>query len=567
MLPNTNQAPQVPPPTQEELDAAGGIYDKLKLLSPEKYLDLSERELSIIFSKVTKPYCCYNTTYKRWMFYNGRTWTVDASGVKIRQVTNKFAYEFLRYAKDVTNDYEDPFYQVAYDLGNASTRNSLIKDSIDKNTASDEDMDKDIYLINLQNGTYDLRNMVLRPHSYKDMLTKIANAEYSPGAQSNILDNFMNSTFSGDQDLIQYIYRVLGLCLSGEISPEAFWIFLGETTRNGKSTLMNTFAYMLGGTSGYALNCDISSLAKKKYYNGSSPSSDIARLKGARFVVASEPPRDFSLDEAKVKALTGGDRITARMLRSNDIEYTPTFKIFIGTNHRPSISDDSILRSNRIRIVPFLKHFSEDEQNKNLKEQLKMPEVLNALFINALGGWSQYKKNGLSEPQIVKEATAEYQTSGQVFDLFFDSTFERCEGNKITLAEFYPLYVAWCTENDFVIADKHDINSFMRAKGIYASSATINGKTHRNVLVNYRYKTVEPSTPPNNAVSTTPVPFNDDYNNCGMGDVFDSLMGNFGFDSPESTYQPYVNTQKNDPQITPNDFENRSLTGPDHVPF
>lgn len=565
MLPNTNQAPQVPPPTQEELDAAGGIYDKLKLLSPEKYMELSERELSIIFSKVTKPFCCYNTTYKRWMFYNGKYWIMDTSGVKIRQVTNQFAYEFLRYAIDVAK-IGDPFWLIANNLGNASTRNSLIKDSIDKNAVSDEEMDKDIYLINLQNGTYDLRKMELRKHSYKDMITKIANVEYSPGAQNNILDDFMNSTFSGNQDLIQYIYRVFGLCLSGEISPEAFWIFLGETTRNGKSTLMNTFAYMLGGTTGYAMNCDISSLAKKKYYNGSSPSSDIARLKGARFVVASEPPRDFSLDEAKVKALTGGDRITARMLRANDIEYTPTFKIFIGTNHRPSISDDSILRSNRIRIVPFLKHFNEDEQNKNLKEQLKSSEVLNALFINVLEGWSQYKTIGLAEPQIVREATAEYQTSGQVFDLFFDSTFERCEGNKITLSEFYPKYVEWCTENDFVIADKHDINSFMRAKGVYASSATVNGSTHRNVLVNYKYKSATPSTLSNNAVQNPPSASNNSDSNPNR-DMIDTFMYDFGFGFPESSYQTPVNTQKNDPQITPNDFENRSLTGPDHAPF
>ena len=531
----TNQPTQAPPPTQEELDAAGGIYDKLKLLCPERYMDLSDRELSIIFSKVIKPFCCYNTDYKRWMFYNGKYWEIDSSGVKIRQVTNQFAYEFLRYAKSVCSSREEPVFKIADELGEASKRSSLIKDSIDKNVVSEKDIDNNIYLINLQNGTYDLNKMELRKHSYKDLITKIANVEYIPGAQSDILDDFMNSIFSENQELIQYIYRVLGLCLSGEISPEAFWIFLGETTRNGKSTLLNTFAYMLGGPSGYAMNCDISSLAKKKYYNGSSPSSDIARLKGARFVVASEPPRDFCLDEAKIKALTGGDKITARMLRANDIEYTPTFKIFIGTNHRPSISDDSILRSNRIRIVPFLKHFSEDEQIKNLKEVLKMPEVLNALFANALKGWSQYKHIGLAEPQIVKDATAEYQTSGQVFDMFFDSTFERCEGNKISLAEFYPLYVEWCTENDFVIADKHDINEFMRAKGVYVSSATINGKTHRNVLANYNYKT--PVLSSQNAGDATSIK-----------------------SSP-------VDSQKNNPQSDLTGFENRSFETHLFAPF
>lgn len=559
MLSNHNHSS---PPTQDQLDKVGDTYKKLQLLQPEKYTDFSDSTLSTLFSKITKPYCVYNTDYKRWMYYNGKHWEYDQSGVRIRQVVRKFARDFLRYALDVTNSEEDPFYKLALSLGEASTRKMIMNDAIDNNIISEEDLDNDIYLINLQNGTYDLQSMTLLPHSYKDYLTRITNAEYIPTAQSQALDKFMNTIFSNDQELIAYAYRVLGLCLSGEIAPEAFWLLLGETTRNGKSTLLSTFSYMLGGTSGYALTCDISSLAKRKYYNGSSPSSDIARLKGARFVVASEPPKDFQFDEAKIKSLTGGDRITARMLRANEVEYQPQFKIFIATNHRPAIADDSILKSNRLRIIPFKKHFSEDEQIKGLKEHLKTPDILNALLVKCLSGWSEYQANGLDEPQIVKEAVAEYKTSGQVFDLFFESTFEKCDGCLISLTEFYPLYVDFCTENDFVIVSKHEINNFMRAKGVFKASGTINGVTHRNVLANYKYK--EKTTPSNKNNNTISTENKNELQNQIPESNPNSPFGCSAFDFIEQSNEAKI---KSDPQPTPNEIENRSEKEPLKCPF
>jgi putative DNA primase/helicase len=246
---------------------------------------------------------------------------------------------------------------------------------------------------------------------------------------------------------------------------------------------------MLGGTAGYAKSCDISTLAKKKNSNGSGPSSDICRLKGSRFVIASEPSADFELDEAKVKSLTGNDKITARMLYSNDIEFVATFKIFIATNHKPNIADDSIIDSNRLKVIPFNRHFTPDEQKKNLKERLCFPDVLSALFNKCLQGWSQFNQNGLAEPQAVKNATASYQTSGQILQVYLDTELIQEAGATITLAIYYSTYVAWCVENGFIPMSREKVNNYVRTKGMFKSSATINGKTMRNILIGYRFKT------------------------------------------------------------------------------
>ena len=263
----------------------------------------------------------------------------------------------------------------------------------------------------------------------------------------------------------------------------------------GKSTLLNTVSYMLGGSDGYAKNCDISTLAKKKSSNGSAPSSDICRLKGSRFVVASEPSADFELDEAKVKSFTGNDKITARMLYANDIEFLPTFKIFIATNHKPNISDDSVIDSNRLKVIPFNRHFTPDEQKKNLKERLCAPDVQSALFNKCVQGWMQFMQNGLVEPQAIINATASYQTSGQILQIFFDSELVQESGAIVPLRMYYPLYAAWCTENGFMPMSREKINHYVRSKNWFKGQSTYNGKTERNILIGYRLKTEKDIVP------------------------------------------------------------------------
>ena len=250
----------------------------------------------------------------------------------------------------------------------------------------------------------------------------------------------MNDIFCGDTELIRYVYRALGYSLSGINNQECLFIFLGETTRNGKSTLLNTFAYLLGEGNGYSRNADVASLGQRKTANGSAPSSDIARLRGARFVVASEPKADFVFDEGRIKTFTGNDTITARMLYQNDVEFKPTFKIFIGTNNRPNVNDDSILESFRLRVIPFSRHFSAEEQNKFLKEQLKEQSALDAFFMRCVQGFNEFMRIGLAEPDVVLEATAAYQTQGQVFQIFLDNQMIVDAAATTPLAIFYPFY-------------------------------------------------------------------------------------------------------------------------------
>lgn len=482
-------------PTQQDLDSCDTMYDKFLLKRPEICYELNERDFSRLFSEVVRPYLRYNVTLQKWMFYNGKYWEVDSSQVHVQHAMKEFSYELLKYALNIVGMQNEEFTEYVKDLGGASKRKTLIKDAIDVNYISDNMFDQNPFLFNCINGTFNLQTMQLQPFNPDDYLTKISNVYYDAAATSQILDNFMNEIFCNDQNLIDYMYQVLGYSLSGINNQECFWVLLGETTRNGKSTLLNTVSYMMGGSDGYAKNCDISTLAKKKSSNGSAPSSDICRLKGSRFVVASEPSADFELDEAKVKSFTGNDKITARMLYANDIEFLPTFKIFIATNHKPNISDDSVIDSNRLKVIPFNRHFTPDEQKKNLKERLCAPDVQSALFNKCVQGWIQFKQNGLVEPQAVINATASYQTSGQILQVFLDSEMVQEAGAITPLSAYYQTYVAWCTENGFMPMSREKVNHYARSKNLFKASATVQGKTMRNILVGYRLKTEKDTTP------------------------------------------------------------------------
>lgn len=478
------------------VDACNTMEEKMLLIKPEQNFELNERDYAHLFAMVIHSYLRPNVSSKWWKYYDGTRWIDDEGNVKLKQAMKHFSIELYKYACNNVAPSDEEYFEFVMDMSARNKRNSLIKDAADVYPVSNDDFDTNPYLFNCQNCTIDLRTMQYHQHTPNDMITQIANVMFNPNAQSQLLNDFFQKIFCHDQTLIDYVSTVLGYSLSGLTNEECLFIFLGETTRNGKSTLLNLFSYMLGNGKGYAVNVDVATFAQKKFMNGSSPTSDIARLRGSRFAVASEPPQDFIMDESKLKAFTGRDTITARKLRESEQEFIPTFKIFIGTNHRPEIKDDSLIESNRLRVIPFNHHFTVEEQDKNLKEKLSQPNELSALLNFCLNGFRKYMQCGLVEPPAVLTAISEYQTQGQILQTFFDTVLFPAPGEGVPLPRFYPQYVKWCNDNAFTPMQKHEVNKCLRAKGIYKASGTYNGKTERNILVGYSLtkKDTEPPT-------------------------------------------------------------------------
>ncbi len=476
----------------KQIDGLKSISEKLSFLKPEINYQFNDRDYSRLFSEVVHSNLRYNVSLEKWMYYNGKYWEQDFGSTNTKRAMKEFSKALQFYSNSLDPTVYKEFIDFIAELGMAIRRNTLIKDSYDEFTVTADDFDRNPYLFNCGNGTIDLVTMTLYAHNPDDMITKYSPVIYDPNAKSNLLDNFMSQICCGDTDLVTYLYRMLGYSLSGLTKEECCFILLGESSRNGKSTLLSTFSTLLGDTdeSGYVRDIDIQTLAQKKYLNGSAPSPDVAKLKDTRFVICSEPPEDFIMNEALLKSMTGRDKITARLLYKNEISFEPTFKIAMATNHRPYIQDDSVLESHRLRVIPFNYHFSQDEQDKDLKDKLKTPEVQSAFLFNCLNGYIDYKKHGLNEPKAVIDATARYQTATQILEMFMHDCLTKSSDGRIKLSDFYNSYSDWCEAKNILPQPKRKVASTLRSRGLVLSTATINGKTVRNVVCGYIFCTV-----------------------------------------------------------------------------
>lgn len=208
------------------------------------------------------------------------------------------------------------------------------------------DFDRNPWLLNVTNGTLDLRTLTLRPHRREDLLTRLAPVAWDPTAEAPTWRAFLERVLP-DPEVRGYVQRSSGYGLTGDTTEQVFdfWYGMGA---NGKSTAIETRRAAMGD---YACSTPFDTFLVRQ---GDGPRNDIAALKGARFVTASEPPSGARLDEGVMKQLTGEDEVTARFLHKEFFSYSPQFKVVLVANNKPRIrgTDDGMWRRVRLRAMP-----------------------------------------------------------------------------------------------------------------------------------------------------------------------------------------------------------------------
>ena len=370
-------------------------------------------------------------------------------------------------------------------LGQLRFRETMVKDSRDIHFVTQSDFDKNLDLFNCQNGTLNLKTFDFTPHNSDDLLSKISNVIYEPSAKSEEWEKFINEVMQGDTDKTEYLQKILGYSLTADTNLETCFILYGATTRNGKSTLIETMLYMLGNTAGYGMSMRPETLAQKQNKDSRQASGDIARLDGCRFLNASEPPKRMIFDVGLLKNLLGRDSITARHLHEREFEFIPRFKLFINTNFLPLITDDTLFTSGRINVITFDRHFEPHEQDKNLKNKLIKAENLSGILNWCIEGLKLYYKDGAKPPQAVTTATDEYRTNSDKIGNFIAECLEQQADTNTKALDVYIKYKEWCSNNGFGVENKGNFFDELRGKNIFAPSGTINGVTVRNVIKDY----------------------------------------------------------------------------------
>lgn len=398
-----------------------------------------------LFADWYKDKARYVPERKRWYIYNGKVWEPDSGNLRAMELCKDLADALAVYALSIQDEKQRIAYQAHVGKWQRRTnRETILKDAASVHPVSMTEFDQDPYLLNCKNGTLDLRTRDFRPHSPGDLLATSSGVEYDPGARSGLWERFINDIMQGDQDAAAYLQKAMGYGLTGDTSEECFFTLYGATTRNGKGTLMETYMALVDG---YGRSARPETIAQKDKANSSAPTEDIARLAGARVVNISEPGKQMVLSASLVKTLTGRDTINARFLNENSFEFVPQFKLFINTNHLPKVTDPTVFDSGRVKVVPFNRHFSEEEQDKGLKRKLRKAENLSGILNWCLDGLWMMRETGLDAPTAVREATAQYRRDSDKIARFVDEMMEPDPHGEIRTEEAYQAYQSWCEHN------------------------------------------------------------------------------------------------------------------------
>ncbi len=325
-----------------------------------------------------------------------------------------------------------------------SESNSHIKAMVELATteadivARPEDFDRDPWLLNCPNGTLNLETGKLREHRRTDLITKLTHVHYDPAAEAPLWEGFLERIMGRNKGLIGFLRRFSGYSSTGDTREQCLSIFYG-TGSNGKTTFLETIAVVLGG---YASHTPASTFLA---HRGDRIPNDIARLQGARLVIATETEQRRNLNEALIKQLTGSDGITARFLHREFFEFKPQFKAILGTNHKPIIKGQDHAIWRRIRLVPFAVTIPEEERDRELPEKLETEEE--GILAWVVRGCLEWQKIGLNEPEEVWAATAEYKNESDVLAEWMEDCCVVSSSASASVDELYRSYRQWCDDS------------------------------------------------------------------------------------------------------------------------
>lgn len=419
------------------------------------------------YGKITK-HC---ERWGKWFIWDGQRWKEDDNNMiyYLAKKVSKSIYNEAAACSDQKDSLE--LSKWAHESSNNSRINAMVE-----STKSEHDygipirfdsLDTDPYLFNMVNGTFDLRTIEKFPHDQITMITKLSPVEYDKNAVCPQWLAFLNRIFRNQKEkeqLISFLQRACGYSLTGD-TKEQVMFFLYGSGANGKSTFIDVIQYIMGD---YGAATESTTFTTQK---GDAIRNDIARLVGMRFVSASENSTESLLDEALVKKLTGGEKISARFLHQEFFEFYPSFKIWWGFNHQPYIRDNTNSIWRRILLVPFEEKIPEKEQDKKLA--LKLHNEASGIFNWMVDGLIEYNRIGLQPPEVVKAATQEYREDQDILHDFIkeccitidDIKKENGDISKdlsIPASSLYNNYSSWYKFNGGAQKDLISITKFGR---------------------------------------------------------------------------------------------------------
>ena len=383
----------------------------------------TEDALAVNFTRRYHSDWRYVANWGKWLMWDGQRWRTEetlAATDLIRHVCRHAAIQA-----------ESP--KVATKLAASSTVGGVerLARTDRRHAATADEWDADSWIINTPGGVVDLSTGDMRPHDRSDRMTKIAAATVDKQATCPAWMQFLRQVTGNDDAIIAYLQRMFGYCMTGATSEHALF-FLYGTGANGKSVFVNTLFTLMGD---YAANAPMDTFMESR---GDRHPTDLAGLRGARFVGATETEQGRRWNESKIKEITGGDRVSARFMRQDFFTFVPQFKLVIAGNHKPAIRNIDEAMKRRLHLIPFTITVPPEKRDRQLPNKL-LAEA-NGIFTWGVQGCLEWQSQGLNPPQSIIDATDEYFEAEDALGQWMT---ERCYISSAARSATSELFADW----------------------------------------------------------------------------------------------------------------------------
>jgi len=411
---------KAPPPEEND----GGLEDNVALEFSAKYANSLR----------------YVHLWGKWFWWDGVRWASEDT---------LFAFDLARRLCRNAEDADHKTVAAVTALARSDRRQA----------ATTSQWDADPWLLGTPKGTVDLHTGKLfapRPTDYITKITSVAPSDELPRDSCPLWLAFINDITNGKEELQDYLQRMCGYFLTGSTKEDALFFGHGKGA-NGKSVFMRTVAGILNEYH------EAASMDMFVVTYGERQPTDLAQLRGARLVTATETEEGKRWAEAKLKLITGGDPITARFIRQDFFTYIPQFKLLFGGNHTPAIRNVDVAMTRRMNLIPFLVTIPKEKQDQELFNKLKAewPGILRW----TIDGCLAWQREGLKPPKIVTGATENYLTSEDTTKNFFDDCCLIAKNEYDTFEHLWDGYVDWCEDCREHIGTKKAFGQRLKDKG------------------------------------------------------------------------------------------------------
>jgi P4 family phage/plasmid primase-like protien len=416
----------------------------------------------------------YVAQWGKWMVWDGAAWREDHVLTGLNAVRELCAAQAVAWRAGTTTPQAA---NEARAMASARTVHAVegLARADQRIAARSEDWDRDPWLLNTPDGIIDLKTGDVRPSDPAKLMTKTTKTGMGRlQAHSAMWQSYLDLVTGKNQDLQAYLARVAGYCLTGITSEDALFFLFGGGD-NGKSTYVDTLVWILG-EEGYAQVTGMETFAASR---GDRHKTELARLRGARLVAATETDEGRGWNEARIKELTGGSPIAANFMRQDMFTFMPEFKPIISGNHKPRIRTPDWAMARRMNLIPFSVQIPADIKDKDFgtKILLEAPAIL-AWAVRGCLDWQRY---GLAPPEIVRKATAAYMTSEDSRAMWFEEHCKVHEGTETKEIALFEGWRRWAEAANEPPGKRGDLADWLEARGFVASKNALHQKTYRGL--------------------------------------------------------------------------------------